>query len=298
MRVSSSAHLLPVRDPARQAADREHHREHVRRDADGAVDDAAVEVDVRVELALDEVLVRQSATSSSALAMSSSGSLTPSLVEHLVGGLLEDRGARVEVLVDAVAEAHQPEAGALVLGLVDELLVVAAVGLDASRASRSPPGWRRRAAAPTARRCRRAIEAYRLAWLLPTMRTVEVEQFCSWSACRISSRSSASPRTGVDLVVLGRHREHHVQEVRRVAKVVARVDERLADRLLVASRRRSSAPWRCSRTMLMLDVLGDAGVRVVSAESDVTIADRIAIGWALARERLEEAASCPRGAGV
>jgi hypothetical protein len=37
----------------------------------------------------------------------------------------------------------------------------------------------------------------------------------------------------VDLVRLGRHREHHVEEVRAVAEVVARVDERLADRLLV-----------------------------------------------------------------
>ena len=36
-----------------------------------------------------------------------------------------------------------------------------------------------------------------------------------------------------DLVRLGRHREHHVQEVRGVGEVVARVDERLADRLLV-----------------------------------------------------------------
>ena len=36
----------------------------------------------------------------------------------------------------------------------------------------------------------------------------------------------------VDLVGLRRHREHHVQQVRRVAEVVARVDVRLADRLL------------------------------------------------------------------
>ena len=73
------------------------------------------------------------------------------------------------------------------------------------------------------------IEANRLAWLLPTMRTVEVVQFCSWSACRMSSRLSARSSTGVHLVRLGRHREHHVQEVRAVGEVVLRVDERLAD---------------------------------------------------------------------
>jgi hypothetical protein len=38
--------------------------------------------------------------------------------------------------------------------------------------------------------------ANRLACDEPTMRTVLVEQFCSWSACRISSRSSALAITG------------------------------------------------------------------------------------------------------
>ncbi len=39
------------------------------------------------------------------------------------------------------------------------------------------------------------IEAKRLACEEPTTRTVEVEQFCSWSACRISSKSSALAMT-------------------------------------------------------------------------------------------------------
>ena len=38
-------------------------------------------------------------------------------VQHLVGAFLHHLGARVEVLVDPVAEAHQPEARGLVLGL-------------------------------------------------------------------------------------------------------------------------------------------------------------------------------------
>ncbi|MNN26278.1 hypothetical protein D3C81_1397790 [compost metagenome] len=36
-----------------------------------------------------------------------------------------------------------------------------------------------------------ATEAYGLAPVEPTRRTVEVEAFCSWSACRTNSRSSA-----------------------------------------------------------------------------------------------------------
>ena len=39
-------------------------------------------------------------------------------------------------------------------------------------------------------------EANRLALLEPTSRTVEVEQFCSWSACRTNSMSSTSAMTG------------------------------------------------------------------------------------------------------
>ena len=41
-----------------------------------------------------------------------------------------------------------------------------------------------------------AIAAYRLAPELPTMRTVEVEQFCSWSAWRMSRVLSAFSSTG------------------------------------------------------------------------------------------------------
>ena len=40
------------------------------------------------------------------------------------------------------------------------------------------------------------IAAYGLVPVLPARRTVEVLAFCSWSACRISSRSSACAETG------------------------------------------------------------------------------------------------------
>src|SRR2546428_8798862 len=40
------------------------------------------------------------------------------------------------------------------------------------------------------------MEAKRFVCALPTIRTVLVEQFCSWSACRMSSRFSARTATG------------------------------------------------------------------------------------------------------
>jgi hypothetical protein len=56
-------------------------------------------------------------------------------------------------------------------------------------------------------------EANRLACEEPTSRTVDVEQFCSWSACRMNSMSSALAMVRVDLVGLGREAERHPQEV-------------------------------------------------------------------------------------
>ena len=65
------------------------------------------------------------------------------------------------------------------------------------------------------------------------MRTVDVEQFCSWSACRISSCFSACTIVGRHRVRLRRHREHHREEVLDEVELVVGVQERLADRLLV-----------------------------------------------------------------
>ncbi len=39
--------------------------------------------------------------------------------------------------------------------------------------------------------------------------------------------------TGIDFVVLAGHGEEHVQQVRAVVQLVARIDERLTDRVLV-----------------------------------------------------------------
>ena len=60
------------------------------------------------------------------------------------------------------------------------------------------------------------------------MRTVDVEQFCSWSACRMSSWSSAGDDLRVGLVLLVRDRERHAQEVLDVPARVVRVEQGLA----------------------------------------------------------------------
>ena len=119
-------HLLPLRDPSRQPAEGKHDREHVGRDAHRPVDDAAVEVDVRIELTLDEERVLQGHL------LQSLGDLEQRIIhaqlrQHLVRRLLEDLGARVEVLVHPMAEAHEPERRALILGQTDVLLEVAAI---------------------------------------------------------------------------------------------------------------------------------------------------------------------------
>src|SRR3546814_3266090 len=49
-----------------------------------------------------------------------------------------------------------------------------------------------------------AMHAYGLAPVEPTRRTVDVDAFCSWSACRMTSRSSAVAATGLQ------HRGEHV----------------------------------------------------------------------------------------
>ncbi len=67
----------------------------------------------------------------------------------------------------------------------------------------------------------------------PHRRTVEVEAFCSWSACRMKMRSSARSDHRVDLVVFAGGAEHHAQEVAGVATGRSRVHVGLADAVLV-----------------------------------------------------------------
>ena len=117
MRLSAVLVLFPpVGDPARQAADREHHGEHAGRYADGAHDDAAVEIHVGIQLALDEIGVLQGDLLPDGGRFPSSGSFLPRLVQQALGDSGQDLGARIEVFIDTMTEAHEPHLAVLVLG--------------------------------------------------------------------------------------------------------------------------------------------------------------------------------------
>ena len=100
-------HFQPLGQPARGAAQREQHREHVGREAHRLVDDAAVEVHVGIELAGDEVLVVQRHFLQRHRHVDQR--IGAGDLKDVIRNLLDDAGARVIVLVDTVAKAHQPE---------------------------------------------------------------------------------------------------------------------------------------------------------------------------------------------
>jgi hypothetical protein len=231
LEVRVAVQLHPLRDPAGQAPEREDRGEHVGRRADRVVDHARVEVDVRVELALDEVVVLQRDLLELHRDLEQLG-LHAELLEHLGARLLDDLHARVEVAVDAVAEAHQPRGVVAALRALDELprrdplvadlgehldhlLVGAAVAapperVDARRHRREQVHHRR---ADQAHGARRAVLL-----VVGVQDQQQIERLLDHR---------------IDVVGLARRREHHVQEVRRVGELVLGIDDRLADRVLV-----------------------------------------------------------------
>src|SRR5260370_3711591 len=100
-------HLFPLRDPAGSARNREQNGKHGHRETHRLIDEAGVEIHVGIELALDEVVVLES----DALALQSDfqeGVLAHEL-EDFVTDVLDDPGARIVILVDAMAESHEPD---------------------------------------------------------------------------------------------------------------------------------------------------------------------------------------------
>ena len=167
--------------------------------------------------------------------MSSSGSRLLHLAHHLVGGDLDDLGARVVVLVHAVAEAHQLEARVLVLRQVDELLRPAAVVLDRLQHGQHlfvGAAVQRAPQRADAGRDRGEQVGLRAAHLTHRRRAAVLLVIGVQDQQQVEDLHDVL----VDLVRLGRNREHHVEEVRAVRQRVLRVDERLADRLLVGER--------------------------------------------------------------
>src|SRR4029079_12768960 len=99
--------LAPLRAHTHGARQGEDRREHRDRNAERLVDDAGVEIHVRIELALDEILVLERDLLQRDGELEQLVVLEIELFQHLVAGLLDDLGARVVVLVDAVTETHQ-----------------------------------------------------------------------------------------------------------------------------------------------------------------------------------------------
>ena len=160
--------------------------------------------------------------------------LDAELGQHLVARLLHDAGARVVVLVHAMPEAHQAERIVLVLRARDELRnsVDRAISESMfSAASFAPP-----CAGPHRHAMPAATHANGFAPDELASRTVDVDAFCSWSACRMKMRSMARAIVGLTLCSSVGTAKAHVQEIGRIIEIVARVDERLADGVLVRHR--------------------------------------------------------------
>src|SRR5437879_2517972 len=98
-------HLFPLRNPAGSTRNREQNGKHGHRETHRLINEAGVEIHVGIELALHEVFVFES----DALALESDfqkGVLAHKF-EDFVSDVLDDAGARIVILVNAMAESHE-----------------------------------------------------------------------------------------------------------------------------------------------------------------------------------------------
>ena len=220
-----------MRDPAREPAEREQHGEHPGREADRPVDETGVEVDVRVQLALDEVVVGQRRLLEG-LGDVEQFVVAAELAQDLVGLLLDDASPGVVVLVHPVTEAHEFDAVLAVLDFADEFAHIRAIGPDAlqhlqHRLVGTAVQWtpqRVDAAGDRGEQIRlgRADQSDRRRGAVLFVVGVQDQQHVQ------------RPNDfRVALVGFGGKTEGHPQEVLHQAYRVIRVQERLADRLLV-----------------------------------------------------------------
>src|SRR5579885_3434870 len=114
-------HLVPLCDPADRPRDGEEDGEHRDREPHGAQDDAGIEIDIWVELAIDEIAVLERDALQLHREVEKRLVADAERVEHLVAGFPQHGGARVVVLVDAVAEAHEPRMAVLLLDALQKL---------------------------------------------------------------------------------------------------------------------------------------------------------------------------------
>ena len=224
-------HLEPLGDPAARARDREQDGEHADRHAQRLVDQARVEVDVRVELALDEVVVLERDLLE--LERDLQQRVDARDLEDLVGRLLDDLRARVVVLVDPVAEAHQ--ALLALLHARDEVRDVLLgadpaqhpqhrlVGAAVQRPVEGGDAGRDRRVGVDLRGADRAYRVRRAVLLVIGVQDEEDVQ--------------GLLQPGIRLVLELGHLVEHVEEVAGVAQVVVRIDVRLPHRVPERERR-------------------------------------------------------------
>ena len=163
--------------------------------------------------------------------------------------LANDRRARIEVLVNAVTEAHQAERIVLVFRLFDVLADLADItdlfehvehGFIGAAVCRAPQRGNAGSNSRVRVRAGAACHAHRRRRAVLLVIGVQDEQQVERLRC-----------DRVNLVGLGRHGKQHVQQVLAVVEVVARVHKRLADIQLVG---RGRDGWQLGQNPVRKDI--------------------------------------------
>src|SRR5258708_29817831 len=97
-------HLFPLRDPTGSARNREQDWKHRHWETHRLIYEPGVEVHVGIKLALHEVFVFQG--DPFAFQSDFEQWVFPHQIENFVGNTLDDAGARIIILVNAMTEAH------------------------------------------------------------------------------------------------------------------------------------------------------------------------------------------------
>ena len=255
-------HFFPLRDPADGARNREQYGEHRGREAHRLQRDARIEIDVGIELLFDEILVVQGNLFELHGDVEQRIVLDTEFGENLMAGLLHDLGARIVVLVNAVPKSHQAVGIILVLGTLDEFrnaadrsnfaqhvecgfIGAAMRRTPETRASGGNAGERIGAGGAGKPHCRGRCVLF----------VIGVQNKNAVHGAR---------QDRVWLVLLGRHRVAHAQEVGGVVEIVFRINERLTDRIFVrhGSERRNLRN-HADRSDHALMRIGDVGGVVV-----------------------------------
>jgi hypothetical protein len=161
--------------------------------------------------------------------------LLAQLLQHFVAHVANDLRARIEVLVDAMAETHETEVAGLVLGHRQvfgnlfrraDFLEHFEHGFVGSTVCRAPQrrhaGGNRGVRIGAGRTRQPHGRRAGVLFVVGMQDEQEIERFGS---------------DRIDDVLLAGNRKEHVQHVRAVVEVIARIDERLAERMFVGRRR-------------------------------------------------------------